>query len=122
LSGYCEDALSRQPRNRGALRSEIENAVVPLLPHGKARIDEVARRLGVSQRTLARQLSSEGLTFTEVLEKLRADLASHYLSDRGLSISQIAWLLGYQEVSAFSHAFKRWTGKTPRDVRTRMGS
>jgi AraC-like DNA-binding protein len=122
LSNYCEEALSRQPRNRGSLRSNIENAVVPLLPHGKARIDEVARRLGVSQRTLARQLSSEGLTFSEVLEKLRSNLANHYLSDVDLSISQIAWLLGYQEVSAFSHAFKRWTGNTPRDVRTRMAS
>jgi AraC-like DNA-binding protein len=122
LSGYCEEVLSRQPKNRGSLQSDIENAVVPLLPHGKAKVDEVARRLGVSQRTLARQLSSEGLTFSEVLEKLRSNLANHYLSDRDLSISQIAWLLGYQEVSAFSHAFKRWTGKAPRDVRTRMVS
>lgn len=122
LISYCEEALSRQPRNRGSLRSSIENAIVPLLPHGKAKIAEIAHNLGVSQRTLARQLSSKGLTFSEVLETLRSNLANHYLLDDDLSISQIAWLLGYQEVSAFSHAFKRWTGHTPRDARFRMAS
>jgi AraC-like DNA-binding protein len=49
---------------------------------------------------------------------LRADLARRYLRDEDLPISEIAWLLGYQEVSAFTHAFKRWTGKTPRQARS----
>jgi AraC-like DNA-binding protein len=62
----------------------------------------------------------EGVTFSEVLESLRGDLAKQYLSDADLSISRIAWLLGYQEVSAFTHAFKRWTGKTPREARARQ--
>jgi AraC-like DNA-binding protein len=73
----------------------------------------------MSQRTLARRLSSEGLTFAEVLDRLRSDLATRYLSDADLSISQVAWLLGYREVSAFTHAFKRRTGMTPRDMRSR---
>ena len=47
---------------------------------------------------------------------LRRELAGRYLKDEGLPISQIAWLLGYQDVGAFSHAFKRWTGKAPRDA------
>jgi AraC-like DNA-binding protein len=63
----------------------------------------------------------EGLTFSGVLESLRSDLAERYLMD-DLSISQIAWLLGYQEVSAFTHAFKRWTGKTPREARSLAAS
>jgi AraC-like DNA-binding protein len=88
-----------------------------LLPHGKARATEIARRLGVGQRTLARRLSVEGLTFTDLLARLRFDLANRYLADRNLSISEIAWLLGYQEVGGFSHAFKRWCGKTPRETR-----
>ena len=67
--------------------------------------------------TAARRLALEGVTFSEVLEALRADLARQYLDDQALSISRIAWLLGYQEVSAFTHAFKRWTGKTPRETR-----
>src|SRR3954447_13734968 len=90
----------------------------PLLPHGKAQADEVARRLGVSQRTFARRLSLERSTSPDVVKSLRSDLAERYLTDKALSISQIAWLLGYQEVSALTHAFKRWTGKTPREARS----
>ena len=122
LLACCEDALSRRPTNRGSFRTGVENAIVPLLPYGKARADEIARVLGTSQRTFARRLSSEGSTFSEVLERLRSDLAERYLAEEGLSISQIAWLLGYQEVSAFTHAFKRWTGKTPREARMRAAS
>jgi AraC-like DNA-binding protein len=113
----CEQALSYRPKNRGTLRSAVENAIVPLLPHGKVRASEIAARLGLSQRTSARRLASEGVTFSEVLESLRGDLARQYLSDPDLSISRIAWLLGYEEVSAFTRAFKRRTGKTPREAR-----
>jgi AraC-like DNA-binding protein len=118
----CEEALSRRPTNQGSFRSSVENTIVPLLPHGTARAGEIARRLGVSQRTFARRLSLEGLTFSDILESLRSDLAGRYLSDEDLSISQIAWLLGYQEVSALTHAFKRWTGKTPREARSSASS
>lgn len=116
LIGYCEDAISHR-RNHGSFQSSVENAIVPLLPHGNARADEIARHLGLSPRTFARRLSTEGLTFSGLLEGLRSDLANRYLADEDLSISEIAWLLGYREVSSFSHAFKRWTGKTPREVR-----
>jgi len=71
----------------------------------------------MSQRTLARRLALERLTFAGILDDLRSDLANRYLNDAHLTISQIAWLLGYQEASAFTHAFKRWTGKTPREMR-----
>ena len=117
LTKYCEEALSRRPSNRGAFRASVENEIVPLLPHGKARAGEIARRLGVSQRTFARCLAAEGVTFSGVLESLRVELARRYLADKDLSISQIAWLLGYQEVSAFTHAFKRWNGQTPKQAR-----
>ena len=117
LVANCEAALSRGAVPRGPFRSAVENAIVPLLPHGKARASEIAKRLGVSQRTAARRLALEGVTFSDVLEALRADLARQYLADQAVSISRIAWLLGYQEVSAFTHAFKRWTGKTPRAAR-----
>ena len=113
LVSHCEEAIAHRPKTRGSFRSSVENAVVPLLPHGKARASEIARQLGVSQRTLARRLSQEGLTFSELLDNLRSDLANRHLADRDLAISQIAWLLGYHDVGAFSHAFKRWTGKAP---------
>ena len=54
LIRYCEEALSRRPAHRGSFRSGVENEVVRLLPHGKARAGEIARRLGISQRTLTR--------------------------------------------------------------------
>ena len=72
----------------------------------------------MSERTLARKLSEEGLNFTEILQHMRRDLAVRYLDDRNLHVSKIAWLLGFYDVSAFTHAFKRWTGKTPRQMRT----
>jgi AraC-like DNA-binding protein len=117
LIGYCEDAISHR-KKRGSFQSTVENAIVPLLPHGKASAGEIARHLRLSPRTFARRLSLEGLTFSELLEGLRSDLAKRYLADRDLAISQVAWLLGYREVSSFSHAFKRWTGKTPRAARS----
>jgi len=112
-----EDVLSHRKVNRNAFALTVENAIVPLLPHGKANAKDVARKLGMSQRTLARHLASEGLTFVGMLKELRMDLAKRDLGDRDLSISQIAWLLGYRDVGSFSHAFKRWTGDTPSATR-----
>jgi AraC-like DNA-binding protein len=120
LTKYCEEALARRPSHFGVFRPVIENAIVPLLPHGGVQVDDIARRLSLTQRTLARRLSMEGTTFSGVLEDLRSDLARRYLTDKTLSISHIAWLLGYQEASAFAHAFKRWTGKTPREARREL--
>jgi AraC-like DNA-binding protein len=117
LVDYCENALSRQRKDLNSFRSRVENAIAPLLPHGKVRTSEVARQLGCSERTLVRRLAAEGVAITEVLENLRIDLVQSYLADRSLAISQIAWLLGYREHASFCHAFKRWTGKTPRRAR-----
>jgi AraC-like DNA-binding protein len=118
LIKYCEEARSHRGTGQGTFRVGLENTIAPLLPHGKARMDEIARRLGMSPRTLARRLAAEGLTFAGVLEEMRADLARRYLQEDDLAISEIAWLLGYREVSAFTHAFKRWTGRTPREARS----
>jgi AraC-like DNA-binding protein len=122
LVGYCEEALSRRSRQASPIRASVENALAPLLPHGKAHADFVARTLGMSERTLARRLAAENLTFLGIREEMRQDLARHYLADASLSISRIAWLLGFQEVSAFTHAFRRWTGQTPTQMRSeRLG-
>jgi AraC-like DNA-binding protein len=74
----------------------------------------------MSSRTLARRLSAEGLTFGEILNQLRSDLAMLYLSERNLSVSQIAWLVGYRGVGAFSHRCKRWTGMNPKRMRDKL--
>ena len=118
LLKYCEAALTDRRGNVSQLRTRVENAISSLLPHGRVVVDDVARSLGMSKRTLARKLSDEGLNFTEVLQQLRRDLAVRYLDDRKLHISKIAWLLGFNEVSAFTHACRRWTGKTPSQMRT----
>ena len=108
--------LIDQP-NGSSFGLSVENAIVLLLPHGKAHASEIARKLGVSRRTLARRLASEGVTFAGIVQSLKSDLARRHLTDETLSISEIAWLLGYQDVSAFSHAFKRWTGNAPTALR-----
>jgi AraC-like DNA-binding protein len=117
LVEYCEEAISTRASKPSSFGSNVENAVAHLLPHGRARASTVARKLGVSRRTLARRLASEKLTFASVVQRLKSDLAKRHLADESLSISEIAWLLGYQDVSAFTHAFKRWTGKAPRATR-----
>ena len=117
----CEATLADRKGETSQLRTRVENAISSLLPHGRVLAEDVARGLGMSERTLVRRLSDEGLSFTEILQQLRRDLAVRYLTDRKLHVSKIAWLLGFQEVSSFTHAFKRWTGKTPskmRDIRS----
>jgi AraC-like DNA-binding protein len=64
----------------------------------------------MSRRTLARRLKGEGLTFSEILQQLRTDLTTRYLSEANLSFFQIAWLVGFQNVGAFSHSCERWKG------------
>jgi AraC-like DNA-binding protein len=118
LIAQCEEMRIDRLRP-AALRARVENEIAPLLPHGKAQASEISGKLGMSQRTLARRLEAEGLSFTVILDEMKFDLAKRYLMEANLPISTIAWLLGYQEVSAFTHAFKRWTGETPKQARTK---
>lgn len=121
LVKICEEALAHRHAGRGPIRTRVENTVTSLLPHGRVTVDEVARQLGLSQRTLARHLAAEGTSFSGLVDELRRDLAHHHLKEGGVSVSRIAWLLGYQGVSAFSHAHRRWTGKSPRAARDGVG-
>jgi AraC-like DNA-binding protein len=117
LVQYCEESISHRKAKSTSFGLSVENVVARLLPHGNPHASAVARKLGISQRTLARRLASEKLTFVRLVQRLKFDLARRHLADKALSISEIAWLLGYRDVSAFTHAFKRWTGKAPRTVR-----
>jgi AraC-like DNA-binding protein len=117
LLEYCEQALAARHTNSSSLRSSIENAITPLLPHGDAKFDKVARRLGLSRRTLGRRLKGEELSFGEILRQLRSDLIMRYLGESDLSISQVAWLVGFQSLAAFSHSCKRWYGMSPKALR-----
>ena len=117
LRRYAEEALADRPRERASLRSVVERVLPQLLPHAKASASNVAQKLALSRRTLSRKLQDEGVAFAEILDETRAALAKRYLAERDLPVSKIAWLLGYGEVSSFTHAFKRWTGMTPRQFR-----
>lgn len=73
----------------------------------------VATQLPTSVRTLQRQLQAQGTSFTQLVDAVRADLADRYLADPSLDLTDIAFLLGYSEHSAFTRAYRRWTGHAP---------
>ena len=112
LEAHADDLLSER-RTATGLRGMVENRLLSILPSGKVQTAVVARQLGMSERSFKRHLAQEGTSFGEVLDRLRYRLALRYLEDERSSIQQIAWLLGYSEIGAFNHAFKRWTGHRP---------
>ncbi len=80
---------------------------------GRPTIEEVAKYMKTSSRTLHRRLEQRQLVFKQLLQKTRQQLAQQYLKEGNLTLSEIALLLGYSEQSAFSRAFKQWLGITP---------
>jgi AraC-like DNA-binding protein len=98
----------------GTFRREVEQRLEPLLERGAVRIEAVARALGCSRQTLYRRLREEGTTFAALLDGLRRRLALLYLREQGLSVKETAYRLGFSEPAAFSRAYKRWTGSSPR--------
>lgn len=118
LKPFCEAASKAHPSAQGSLRASVENEVYRLLPHGGANLDGVSRALGASPRTLVRKLAAEGTTFAQIVDELRHELALQYLRQSNFTIAQIAWLLGYEQPESFTHAFRRWTGRTPTQLRS----
>jgi AraC-like DNA-binding protein len=117
LQPFCDEAAKERHTPQGTVRALVENEAQKLLPHGKANRQTVAKALGMSERTLARKLAEESTSYEQVLDHLRLSLALQYIKDRGISLSQIAWLLGYGESTSFNHAFVRWTGHSPTAAR-----
>jgi AraC-like DNA-binding protein len=117
LRPICDEAAKERGTAIGSLRAAVENEAQKMLPHGKAKRHSVAKSLGHSERTLIRKLADEGITYEQVLDQLRQSLALQYIKEHGVSHKQIAWLLGYEGSSSFNHAFKRWTGRSPSEVR-----
>ncbi len=112
LKAYCEEILRNRPE-RKELGHDVEHLVATLLPSGNVTSHRVARELGMSKRTLGRRLDKLGISFGQILDRVRYQLALRYLGEPEVKISQISYLLGYSEPSAFNHAFRRWTGKSP---------
>lgn len=111
------DALLKSLESSKTLRGRVESLLMPVLHTGQANVDQVAGKLGVSRQTLFRRLKAEGVTFEAVLDALRHRLAVHYLKGRKVSVNETAYLVGFSDPAAFSRAFKRWTGVSPRTLR-----
>jgi AraC-like DNA-binding protein len=114
-----ESALSALPRNQ-TFTQQVRDVAAVELTAGKASAAYVAKKLGVSQRTLTRKLEREGTTYTELLEDLRKSMALRYLESRDLQLSEVALRLGFSQAASFHRAFRRWTGRTPRQYRRRQ--
>jgi AraC-like DNA-binding protein len=113
------DALLEALDGAASTRFKVEKLLEPLLHTGGARMADAARRLGVSRATLFRRLRAEGTSFERVLDEVRRRLAFAYIVDKKLRVNEAAYLLGFSDPAAFSRAFKRWTGRSPREMRGR---
>jgi AraC-like DNA-binding protein len=118
LRRYCEEVLSRHADRAPAIVERVERVIADRLPQGDVSLSAAASTLGMSTRSLTRRLAEHGTSFKELVERLRRDLALRYLGETTLGLTEIAFLLGYSEVSSFSHAFRRWTGKAPSSARS----
>ena len=114
LKGYCQDIFAQRSQETD-LKGDVEQLIATLLPSGTATCQRVAGELGMSERTMARRLAELGTSFGQILGRVRRELAYRYLEGPHARTSQVAYLLGYSEPSAFNHAFRRWTGVSPSD-------
>jgi AraC-like DNA-binding protein len=119
LDRHAEALLSKLPQD-DELIERVRREIVQRLHHGEPDIEVVAAKLACSPRTLQRKLNSAGTNFRRELNVVRHELAHGYLRDRRLKVIDIALLLGYSEHSAFTRAFREWTGKSPEQERNGM--
>jgi len=118
LREQAEAALASRPKTND-LVDQLRHLIEQTLKEGEPNVERLARRLHLSARTLQRRLTEHKTSFQQVLDDVRYDLAVSYLKDDRLEVEQVAYLLGYGELRAFDRAFKRWSGLTPKEWRTR---
>jgi len=120
LFAYLErhaQGLMDRLREQRSVAARVRQQLVERLRDGEPEQGGIARRLGMSERTLQRRLRDEGTTFAALVDEARLELARMYLADPKLAVFEIAFLLGYSEPSAFNRAFRRWTGASPSEHR-----
>ncbi len=120
---HFEGDLSRRLADltaKATTHERVRATLLECLPSGESSIGEVAKRLGVSSRTLQRRLAAENRTFQSILDETRESLARHYLRNTSMSSAEISFLLGYEDPSSFSRAFSAWTGTSPERARASM--
>ncbi len=134
--------LAKKPRqNENAVRRHFENVLIKskpsdsddlyermistignLLPFGECTLHNVAKSLGLSERGLQYKLQHRGTRFDATLQRVRCTIAKQHLSESKVSITELALHLGYAEIAVFSRQFKKWTGLSPRDYRSRFST
>lgn len=119
LSRYAEECLARHHDGR-TLAGRVRQLISAGLSSGQAQIETVASQLAMTARTLQRRLADEGQSFGDLLEHTRRELATQYLQDGRLRPLDVAFLLGYSDLTAFHRAFKRWFGQTPLDYQRQV--
>ena len=121
IERHAEALLRQRPTPAETTAARVRRLLCETLGKEPAAVTlaGLAGRLRMSERSLQRRLSDEGQTFDGLLDELRHELSLRYLADKKIAIAEVAFLLGYSEPSAFHRAFKRWTGKTPNQVRQR---
>ncbi len=87
------------------------------LMHERVSVEGVSGLFGMSRRTLSRRLKSEGASFNDILNGVRFEVAAQLLAETEIPLAQIAAALDYAEPSAFTHAFRRWSGSSPAEWR-----
>ncbi|HET9831018.1 MAG TPA: helix-turn-helix transcriptional regulator, partial [Vicinamibacterales bacterium] len=118
LQRHADEVLARLPSRRG-IALEVQRALSSPAALADARVDTLARRLGMSSRSLQRRLSAEGVSFQSLLDEARKEAAARYVAESTLSLAEVAYLIGYSEPAPFHRAFKRWYGATPDQFRKR---
>lgn len=113
------DALLRELPSTDDLEQAVRQAVARLARSGEVSQEQIAAQMHMSTRTLHRRLESRGLNFRALRDDTRLHLAQDHLADPRLTLGEVAWLLGYSEHSAFTRAFRRWTGEAPQQWRSR---
>lgn len=117
---HCLERLSERKDLRASVVDRVRAAVRARLPEGAPAIEAIATELRLPVGVIQRELGYDGMSFNALIEATRRDLALSYLRQRQLSLSEIAFLLGYSELSVFSRAVRRWTGASPRALRASL--
>jgi AraC-like DNA-binding protein len=117
LGAFLRDMANEALRERGAGEASpldtLREIIARELQRGVPSLKIAARSMATSERTLRRRLEASGTSFRVLLDETRARLAREYVRDERLPLSEVAFMLGFSEPSAFHRAFKRWTGTTP---------
>jgi AraC-like DNA-binding protein len=106
------------PEQRGEIE-QVRREIARALVKGESGIAHLANATGTSVRTLQRRLKDAGVNYNDLQNDVRKTLALNLLENETLALGEIAFSLGYSEVSAFNHAFRRWVGQSPSDYRRR---